>query len=183
MLKAAKEYKGGSIIFLSPGIYGVGKTHLAAAIANRLLAQDPTTTHSLSGATIMKPCPAHFVTESKLLAAIRDTYNTPGASEESVYQQVAVPKLLIIDDVGKVRPRDYSHLQGVYFRIIDKRYTTGKNVILTTNLTMQQLEQHIGGASADRLCEMVPRTGYINFAGSGMRGYYYSHKDGQKSTG
>jgi DNA replication protein DnaC len=180
--KAAIDYKNGSMIFLSPDIYGVGKTHLAAAIANRLLVQDPTTQNKLSGATIMKPCPVIFVTEGRLLGAIRATYNNNNGTETDIIRQVCAPKLLIIDDVGKVRPRDYSHLQGVYFRIIDKRYTTGKDVILTTNLTMQQLEQHIGGASADRLCEMVSRTGYINFAGPGMRGYYYSHKAGQKST-
>lgn len=173
--KAAVEYQTGSMIFLSPDRYGVGKTHLAAAIANRLLAQDPTTRNKLSGAVISKPCPVMFVTEGKLLSAIRATYNNNHETEEDIFRQVGIPQLLIIDDVGKVRPRDYSHLQGVYFRIIDKRYITRKDVILTTNLTMQQLEQHIGGASADRLCEMVPRSGYINFAGQGLREILGSH--------
>lgn len=47
-------------------------------------------------------------------------------------------KLLIIDDLGAERGTDYS-LERVY-DIIDSRYRSNKPIILTTNLTMEQMK-------------------------------------------
>jgi DNA replication protein DnaC len=143
-----------SIVLSSPGVYGVGKTHLAAALANHLI--DTVDAAFISRGQIMRHhCPVFFVTETRLLGRIRATYNDGAPETESaVFEALAKPDLLIIDDVGKVKPRDYSFLQRVYFEIIDGRYTSEMPIMMTSNLSWAELETHIGGASADRLREM-----------------------------
>ena len=47
-------------------------------------------------------------------------------------------KLLVIDDLGAERGTDYT-LERVY-DIIDSRYRSNKPIILTTNLTMEQMK-------------------------------------------
>ena len=170
-----KGYSGKSIVLLSPDKYGVGKTHLVAALANHLLdSEDPAyfSPHSLR--VIKRPCPVYFTTESDLLDGIRATFNRQGGNvnpetEESIYKQLASYGLLIIDDVGKTRPRDYSFLQGVYYRIINSRYVNEQPLILTTNLGFDELEKHIGGACADRLREMCGRENFVVMKGESYR--------------
>lgn len=156
--KVVKDYKGESSILLSsPDIYGVGKTHLLAALVNRII--ETSTAVSLGRFSEIRrhACPVYFTTETQLLARIRSTFEdkSEGAETEAdIYEQLDFIDLLIIDDVGKVRPRDYSFLQGVYFRIIDARYNSESPIVMTTNLNLVELEAHVGGASADRLREM-----------------------------
>ncbi len=148
------NYTGGSYVLLSPQLFGVGKTHLACALANALIDIRRKTKVNIAGAVISNPCPVYFTTENELLLRIRNCFISGAETEDKVYQALRMFKLLIIDDVGKVKPRDYSFLQGVYFALIDERYTSGKDIIITTNLSGAELEAHIGGACADRLREM-----------------------------
>ena len=155
-----KGYSDKSIVLLSPDVYGVGKTHLVVALANHILrSEESARLLSNSLRIVRRSCPVYFTTEAQLLARIRTTYhrqegNTGGETEEGIYQKLESYNLLILDDVGKVHPRDFSFLQGVYYRVIDSRYVNEQPVILTTNLGYVELEEHIGGASADRLREM-----------------------------
>lgn len=169
--QAVKNYKDRSLVLISPEIYGVGKTHLVAALANHLITtRDPAAFEKGSYRIHTSPCPVFFTEETLLLARIRDTYNDKAAeTEEMVYRQLAALPLLIIDDVGKVRPRDNSFTQSVYFRIINQRYVDKKPIILTTNLDSVRLEAHIGPACGDRLFEMCGAQGFIHFKGSSYR--------------
>lgn len=165
-----KGYSGKSMILLSPNIYGVGKTHLMAALVNHLITtQEPA---SIGGSTIHKRrCPVYYTNENELLARIRATFESryeDHETERSIYNFLASIELLIIDDVGKVRPKDYSFLQSVYFRIIDDRYNNESPIILTTNLGYDELEEHIGGACADRLREMCGKN-FIKMVGQSYR--------------
>ena len=171
---ALKGYKDRSLVLLSPGVYGVGKTHLVCALANHLVDTRETARFKEDCYFIEKrPCPVYVTTEVKMLARIRKTYNrgddNRAETEDMVYSSLARFPLLVIDDVGKVRPRDYSFLQGVYFNIFDDRYVKEQQVILTTNLDFKELEEHIGGASADRLREMAGKDGFIKLAGKSYR--------------
>ncbi len=171
---SVKGYHDCSLVLLSPGVYGVGKTHLVCALANYLVeTREPAKFQEGCYRIVRCPCPVHVTTETKLLARIRRTYNrsdnVPAETEDMVYSSLARYQLLVIDDVGKVRPKDYSFLQGVYFSIIDDRYVKEQQIIITTNLDFQELEEHIGGASADRLREMCGREGFIKMAGKSYR--------------
>lgn len=162
-----------SVVIFSPGIYGLGKTHLVCALVNKLLQeQEAIIIGQPYNREIPQPCPAQFVTEQQLLSRIRQSYNprySDSETENEVYDYFSKFPLLIIDDVGKVQPRDLSFLQLVYFNIIDDRYTNRKHIILTTNLSLNNLESYIGGACADRLREMCGKEGFIKMTGKSYR--------------
>ncbi len=177
LIKNYKRESGQSIVLLSSNLYGVGKTHLVAALVNDLIEKiEPAVFYPDDCSIRYRLCPAYFTAENNLLARVRDTFNSglvlgdeDYENEEMIYHELGNTPLLLIDDVGKVHPRDYSFLQGVYFRIIDSRYTNQKPIILTTNLSFTELENHIGGACADRLVEMAGREGFIIMAGKSYR--------------
>lgn len=58
--------------------------------------------------------------------------------KQRVMEQIANKQLVIIDDLGVERGTDYS-FEKVY-EVIDTRYKSGKPLIITTNLTKQELE-------------------------------------------
>ncbi len=169
--KALFDWKEGSLVLFSPDSYGVGKTHLVCALANRLIATEESVRIINNEWVKRVKCPVYFTTENRLRARIRQTFNKQenGETDEGIYNLLSNYRMLIIDDVGKVRPRDYSFLQGVYFRVIDDRYVTERDIILTTNLDLTELEEHVGGPSADRLRAMVGKAGFINMAGKSYR--------------
>ena len=170
---AVKGWAETSMVLLSPGVYGIGKTHLACALANHLISTKETAYIRSTGSISRPVCPCTFITERQLLSRIRQTYNRTEfedqETEQQVYRALAKSPLLIIDDVGKVRPRDYSFLQGVYFDIVDERWVNEQQIILTTNLSLKELEEHIGGASADRLREMCSKAGFVVMKGQSHR--------------
>jgi DNA replication protein DnaC len=169
---AISQYHGNSIVLLSPGIFGIGKTHLVGALCNRMLEEtEPAKIYPNSDIIRRRPCPVKFIGELKLLSRIRQSFNHEDNSEteEDIYEELSSEDLLIIDDVGKTKPHDNSFLQSVYFRIIDDRYNNQLPIILTTNLSLNELEEHIGGASSDRLREMCGKSGFIVMAGKSYR--------------
>lgn len=99
------------------GTVGTGKSFTAACIANELLDKQVS--------VIM----TSFV---KILQDIR------GFDDESKYMDsITSPRLLIIDDLGAERNTDYA-MEKVY-NIIDSRVRTNKPMILTTNLTLDEM--------------------------------------------
>lgn len=99
------------------GTVGTGKSFTAACIANELLDKQIS--------VIM----TSFV---KILQDIR------GFDDESKYMDsINSPRLLIIDDLGAERNTDYA-MEKVY-NIIDSRVRTNKPMILTTNLTLDEM--------------------------------------------
>lgn len=171
---ACKNFNGHSIILSSPELYGVGKTHLVSCLAFYLIEKTEAVSVTRDGYYRKYKCPVQFITETALLSKIRATYNRNNEdyqeTEDDVYNKLSAYHVLIIDDVGKVRPKDYSFLQGVYFRIIDQRYTQEQVIILTTNLSLMDLEAHIGGACADRLKDMCGPGNIIKMTGKSYRG-------------
>lgn len=126
-LKVAKNYvrhfekmfaDNQGIIFHGP--VGTGKTYTAACIANELLDK---------GIQVVM---TSFV---KILQEIQK----PDADEGTYLATLNRAKLLIIDDLGTERNTDYA-LEKIY-NVVDSRVRTAKPVILTTNLTWDELTQ------------------------------------------
>lgn len=166
------DFKAGKSVLLASTDYGVGKTHLAAAVVNRILLEEPTARLAYDYYVQLLRCPVYFTTEAQMLARIRATFDDSRVeTEEQVYRQLETVDLLIIDDVGKLRPRDASFLQGVYFRVIDSRCIHNRPVILTTNLdvTKGEFEAHVGGASADRIRGMCGKENLVLMSGKSYR--------------
>ena len=102
------------------GGVGTGKTFSAACIANALLE---------------KRVPVVMTSFVKLLESMQG-FKEDG---EKLIAQLNKAKLLIIDDLGAERGTDFA-LEKVY-DIIDSRYRAKLPVILTTNLSMDELKQ------------------------------------------
>lgn len=102
------------------GMVGTGKSHIAACIANELLTKRVT--------VIM----TSFV---KILQEIQK----PQTDESEFMAKLNSPTLLIIDDLGTERDTSYA-LEKVY-NIIDSRYRLKKPIILTTNLSLLEMQE------------------------------------------
>ena len=112
------------------GGVGTGKTYTAACIANELLAQG---------------IPVVMTSLVKLI---------DGGTDELCSRMAAID-LLILDDLGAERSTDYA-LEQIY-NIVDSRYRSRKPLIVTTNLTLDEIRHPQDTAHAriyDRLLEM-----------------------------
>lgn len=101
------------------GNVGTGKTYFAACVANAL---------------INDGVPVLMTNFSKIL---NDLSSFKEADKNSYVNSLNNYELLIIDDLGVERQSDYA-LEQV-FNIIDSRYKNGQPLIVTTNLSIEDL--------------------------------------------
>ena len=126
---------------------GTGKTHLAAAIANHLIAQGR---------------PIVCMTMIDLLERIKRTFSKRDTDEGSVLKIYKTVPLLVIDDIGKEPPTEWA-ISTVY-NIINGRYEAYLPTIVTTNYDTEALIERMtpretrddmtARATIDRLMEM-----------------------------
>lgn len=109
------------------GSNGVGKTHLACSIANKL---------------IENGIPVIYGTLINLLAELRNSYDVDNnISEMKIIKLYKNVNLLIIDDLGKEKPSEWG-LEKL-FTIINSRYENNLPVIITTNYNQNSLVQRL----------------------------------------
>lgn len=109
-----------NIGLLLHGSTGGGKTYWAAAITNAL---------------IDKGCSAMITTIPQLITAMSRDYERDKAA---ILDQIANVRFLVLDDIGFERQTPYAAEK--MFEIIDARYKSRRPLIVTTNLTMEQLK-------------------------------------------
>lgn len=99
------------------GDYGVGKTHLAAAVANRV---------KQSGMTVL------FVVVPDLLDHLRATFR-PGSpvSYDQRFNEVRQAWLLVLDDMGVQNTTSWA--QAKLFQLLNHRYVGGLPTVLTVS--------------------------------------------------
>ena len=125
---------GRCIVFV--GTVGTGKSHLAAAICSGVLEK---------GATAL------FRTAPDAIGMVKAEYGK-GGDEESAYEALRKPDLLVLDDIGAVKLSE--HDLGVLYRIIQGRYEDEKPLIMTSNApTIAVLQSIIGDRLVDRAVE------------------------------
>jgi DNA replication protein DnaC len=107
---------------LITGSTGTGKTHIAAAIANYLLDR---------GTAVI------CMTERNILAKIRRTYSQHDDDECAVREVYERVPLLIIDDLGKEKPTEWT--LATLYAIVDGRYERATPIIVTTNYDAKKL--------------------------------------------
>lgn len=99
------------------GGVGTGKTFLAACIANAVLAQG------------YKVKMTNFATVADEMWAVED--------KAGYIADLAKYPLLILDDLGVERKSEY--MQEMVYKVVNARYVAGNPVIVTTNLTPDEL--------------------------------------------
>lgn len=104
------------------GDCGTGKTFFAACIANALLDQ---------GFTVQ------MTNFARVINQIQGTFQ-----KQEIIDEMNRKSLLIIDDLGAERKSEF--MQETVFNIIDARYRSGLPLIITTNLTMPEIQQPQG---------------------------------------
>lgn len=122
------------------GPYGCGKTRLAAAILNTMLA---------------KGIPGMFVVVPDLLRQIRigfDDKEMAAKANEIVDTAKTVP-LLILDDLGAEKPSDW--VREYLFILLNARYERELPTVVTTNCTTRQLIERLQQRIVSRLVEMT----------------------------
>lgn len=128
------------------GPVGTGKSHLASALVHMLREM---------------PVGCGFVKVPRILARLRETYDSAGRGEEQSIEQalVKVP-VLVLDDLGVERPTDWA-LEKL-FLLLDARYELCRPVVATTNWKPKDLQKTVGERLVSRLvemCDLVMLTG------------------------
>lgn len=89
---------------------------------------------------------------------VRATYHRDSKQQEDELIRALVdPDLILLDDVGAA-DRHTEHNERLLTAVIDERYDQGRPIILTTNLSRSELQEHLGGRAFDRLwnnCETI----------------------------
>lgn len=132
------EMKADNIGILFYGSVGTGKSFFACAIANALLDR----------------CVSTSVTN---LPRILNRLQTLGEERQAFIDKLQRYQLLVIDDLGVERETSYAAEQ--VYNVIDTRARAGLPLIITTNLTMQELENPENMQYKriyDRVLEMCP---------------------------
>jgi len=152
--RAKKPYP--SLLLLSVGVWGNGKTHLVSAIAHRIFDR-------WQGEHVA--CPVHLISEPELYGRIQQTFNYTYAereekqSEQDIINHLCKVRLLIIDDLGKQPRRDMDFVRRTMFDIINRRYKAMLPVVITTNKDTEGLRDYLGSATdeatLDRIIEMT----------------------------
>lgn len=129
-----KKTETGYCIYGRPGN---GKSHLAAALVNRVIQRGFT---------------AVFIEVPDLFSQIKATYDGEG-SEGDILRSLTSCDLLVLDDAGAEKPTEW--VQEKFYQIINARYKNHRPVVITTNTKdMAGLEDIIGFRAYDRVLEM-----------------------------
>jgi DNA replication protein DnaC len=143
--RLVKEYPAADRGLLLTGPCGVGKTHLAVAVLRGLIEK---------GVTCL------FYEFGALLNDIRRSFDPDTqASESEVLAPVYEAEVLVLDELGAVRPTDW--VRDMMMQIVGSRYNDRRLTIFTTNYTDAQdmpsdetLEDRVGARLRSRLYEM-----------------------------
>lgn len=155
ILQRCRDYAGGfgpkseSLLFL--GRTGLGKTHLSLAIAGQTARQ---------GAAVLYASAQSIIDRYE-----RVRFDRSPTPEDLEFVRMA-PRcdLLVIDDLGAEFSTTFS--QSVLYNILNDRITAGLPVILSTNLTLEQLAAAYNERIASRiLCGCTS----LSFAGKDIR--------------
>jgi DNA replication protein DnaC len=138
------------------GDYGIGKTHLAAAILNKLRSE------RISGLFCAVP------------DLFEELYSNDSDRHLSILAQASSTTVLVLDDLDKLYTSQQGqgkYQQGKLFTILNKRYLARLSTIITTNVE-GDLSQWLNDATISRLRERLTT---LNMHGEDyrMRGNVY----------
>lgn len=114
---------------------GAGKTHLAIAI--------------LREAAYMQESASLFINVPTWLQRLRDLRSQQLDGEELQWSFPRGYKIVVLDDLGNEKPDDWS--RGRLYSLVNERESSRSLTIVTTNLTLGELDDRVGKPIASRL--------------------------------
>lgn len=121
------------------GGYGVGKTHLLAAIANEFCRTG-------------KSC--LYVSAVALFEVLQERIQQNRKYHDLLKRAIHAP-LLLIDDLDKPKPSEFR--EAIYYLLIDKRTLAGRPLAISSNVAPPEWDRWIGKAARSRLLmELCP---------------------------
>jgi len=126
---------GANIIFL--GGYGVGKTHLTAAIVREIIKEGYN---------------AAFIVASSLVYSDLEEI-------KAVFKKIRDIDLVAVDDISA--ETEHKFILSEIFDLINYRYEAEKGIILTSNLPPSEFKEALGERILDRLIE---RSAFVNIS-------------------
>lgn len=146
----AEKFRADSPSLLFKGGTGLGKTHLSLAIA---------------GAAIEKGFGVIYgPAQSFAVALEKERFARQEEEGGDTNSQLLSCDLLILDDLGTEFPSSY--VNAALYDIINSRMLCGKPTIISTNLTMKELEERYSERFASRISGCY---GKLEFLGSDVR--------------
>jgi len=120
------------------GGVGTGKTHLAVAVMNELMAK--------------KRVPSLFVTVPEFLDNLREAYMIPGRDLDEWMDTVKNADVLVLDDLGTERPTEW--VRERLFVVVNHRYREALPTLFTSNIGPENLPAQLGERTASRIIAM-----------------------------
>ncbi len=146
-LKAARNFANSCLNQENPkglllsGPTGRGKTHLAAAIANYLLTGG---------------CQVLFLVVPDFLDLLRSTFDrqeSPTSLKEmEIFDFARNVHVLILDDLGAHNYTEWT--RNKIYSLINHRLINLLPTVITTNLSLKELEEHLGQRTTSRLIQL-----------------------------
>ncbi len=153
--------------FIKGGV-GVGKSHMAVALMRAYITglvpvyDERKKEYYLHEDEYIEPI---FIEVPELLLRIRDTYNDKSnETEKDIVEFFTRAPFLVLDDLGSEKASEFSTL--MLYLIINRRCTSGKTTIITSNLNLEEIRDRLSDRISSRIKGMCQE---INLAGNDKR--------------
>ncbi len=137
----------GWLVFM--GVNGCGKTHLAAAVANQLRKE---------GKSVL------FIVVTDLLDYLRSTFNPESrVSYDELFEKIKKTPVLVLDDFGEQSATPWA--QEKLYQLINYRYNARLATVITTCLSLDEIESRISSRMVDPSLSLVLRINAPDYRG------------------
>ena len=151
--EAMRAVTDGKSLYLT-GACGSGKTHLAVALLQKWYAEGLKL--NAEGEIYPSRGRAVFLPAIELMLEIKQAWNADegvkNESEKQIIDRYSRLTFLILDDLGAEKISEGS--RQVMYALLDRRYRECAQTIITSNLSIERLQESFDDRIASRICEM-----------------------------